>query len=133
MNIVEEGVVEQVPPATEQGPHQSEPHPEPDQQQHFQAQDYVSTPSPLPSQIQAEVELHPSSTQEQDAATVSVPPAEELHKEVHQDPNTEAPLTAEPNDAPDLVSPTSHTSPETPSRWVRPSQAAKKSGESLFH
>ncbi|XP_017544358.2 SUN domain-containing ossification factor isoform X7 [Pygocentrus nattereri] len=117
VNIAEDEVMEEVPPVHELGPHQSEPHSEPDQQQLTQAQAYTSTPSPLSPQTQAEVELpQPSATQDQAAAaaTATASPADELHGELQIDPNTEVPLSAEP-DAPEPASPTSQTSPETPS------------------
>ncbi|XP_036437461.1 SUN domain-containing ossification factor isoform X3 [Colossoma macropomum] len=111
VNIVEEEVMEEVPPAHELGPHQSEPHSEPDQQQLTQTQASTSTPSPLSPQTQAEVELpQPSATQDQ-AAAATASPADEPHGELQIDPNTEVPLSAEPN-APEPASPTSQTSPE---------------------
>ncbi|XP_066532628.1 SUN domain-containing ossification factor isoform X2 [Hoplias malabaricus] len=115
VNIVdEEKVEEDLPPTNEPGPHQPEPHYEPDQQQHTQSKTHTSTPTPLPAQTQVENELpQPSATLDQ--TTAPAPPADEPHGEVHIDPKTDAPLTAELKIAPEAASSTSHPSSETPS------------------
>lgn len=115
---VEEEVVEELPPVPEPGPLQSEPHPNPVPQELTQSEPHASTPSTLPGQTQTESELpQPSATQDQ-APAVTPSPADEPHEVIEMEPNTEAPLTAEPKNPPEPASPTSQSSSETPSSEV---------------
>lgn len=124
MNIVEQ-VVEEVHVVAET--QQSEAYPSSDHQESAQTQSLPSSSlspspsSPPPHQLETELPKalpSPGEAAAEDTSSSRPPPpaAAEPSSDLLIDPNTNADISADSGNAPEPASPTSHSSPESPSR-----------------